>query len=125
MTRKEIMKKAWELYKNLNGDHKAKLAMAMRMAWQIAKATSDKLLVALTGSEKQIAWANDIRKTAIINYCCHKFDTTGKLPNNFFTVVNHYAKASIWIEYRQLICQNLSDAMRALAARPSLIADCK
>lgn len=34
---KNIMKKAWEIYRTLTGDHIAKLSMALRMAWQEAK----------------------------------------------------------------------------------------
>ena len=31
---KEIMNRAWEIYKTLEGDHSAKLSMALRMAWK-------------------------------------------------------------------------------------------
>lgn len=34
---KNIMKKAWEIYRTLTGDHIAKLSMALRMAWQEVK----------------------------------------------------------------------------------------
>lgn len=42
---KEIMKRAWEIYRTLEGDRLAKLAMALRQAWAEAKASkSSKLL---------------------------------------------------------------------------------
>lgn len=42
---KEIMKRAWEIYRTLEGDRLAKLAMALRQAWAEAKASkSIKLL---------------------------------------------------------------------------------
>lgn len=34
---KNIMKRAWEIYRTLTGDHIAKLSMALRMAWQEVK----------------------------------------------------------------------------------------
>lgn len=36
--KKQIMKRAWEIYRELVGDHRAKLAMAMQQAWAEAKA---------------------------------------------------------------------------------------
>ena len=33
LTKKEIMNRAWQIYKTLEGDHIAKLAMALRCAW--------------------------------------------------------------------------------------------
>lgn len=35
--KKQIMKRAWEIYRTLEGDRVAKLSMAMRMAWAEAK----------------------------------------------------------------------------------------
>lgn len=35
--KKQIMKRAWEIYRTLTGDHIAKLSMALREAWAEAK----------------------------------------------------------------------------------------
>ncbi|WP_405345935.1 hypothetical protein [Ruminococcus sp.] len=35
-----VMKRAWEIYRTLIGDHTAKLAMALRQAWAEAKNTT-------------------------------------------------------------------------------------
>jgi len=34
---KKIMKRAWEIYRTLTGDHRAKISMALRQAWAEAK----------------------------------------------------------------------------------------
>lgn len=41
---KEIMNRAWEIYRTLEGDHLAKLAMALRQAWAERKSSGSKLL---------------------------------------------------------------------------------
>lgn len=50
------MRRAWEIYKKLQGDRLAKLSMALRMAWAETRQT------VLDGTEKQVSWAKDIRK---------------------------------------------------------------
>lgn len=37
-----VMKKAWEIYRTLTGDHRAKLAMALRQAWAETKNVAKK-----------------------------------------------------------------------------------
>lgn len=37
---KKIMMRAWEIYRELTGDHKAKIAYALRQAWAEAKAST-------------------------------------------------------------------------------------
>lgn len=37
-----VMKKAWEIYRTLTGDHRAKLAMALRKAWAETKNAAKK-----------------------------------------------------------------------------------
>ncbi len=39
---KKIMTRAWEIYRTLEGDRLAKLAMALRQAWAEAKAEAEK-----------------------------------------------------------------------------------
>lgn len=73
---KNVMVRAWEIYKTLEGDHLAKLAMALRMAWaEIKSAENFELpemseyamvkkgfgLPSLVGTEDQIKWARQIR----------------------------------------------------------------
>ena len=65
---KKIMKRAWEIKKE---NKKNLFAMCLKMAWEEAKMEEKKLidineLPALTGTEKQIKWANDIREKMIV-----------------------------------------------------------
>lgn len=56
-----IMKRAWELVK------KAKMAIssALKIAWKEAKLKEVKDMPELTGSEKQVKWANEIRNKVL------------------------------------------------------------
>lgn len=92
---KKIMVRAWGIYRHLEGDHLAKLAMALRMAWAEYKKNPEKtdriaarltreakkdhiredfikklssMKPVFTGSEKQIAWAEDIYKRVIESF---------------------------------------------------------
>lgn len=49
-----VMKRAWEIYRTLTGDHIAKLAMALKDAWAEAKNTAKK--TATEGIMKVKAW---------------------------------------------------------------------
>lgn len=67
-----VMKKAWEIaregQKKFGGKVKEYFAQALRMAWAIVKgAMEEVVLPELKGSEKQVKWANDIRKVFIEN----------------------------------------------------------
>lgn len=42
---KNIMKRAWEIYRTLEGDHIAKLALALRQAWKEAKKESPESII--------------------------------------------------------------------------------
>lgn len=59
---KNVMAKAWEIarkgQKNFGGKVKEYIAQALRMAWALNKKGG----VEMKGSEKQIAWAEDIKK---------------------------------------------------------------
>lgn len=64
MTKREMMIKAHEMAKKMVGDYSARLSLALRTLWAtIKKGAIDtvKAIKNLTGSEKQIAWAEDIR----------------------------------------------------------------
>ena len=54
--KRNIMKRAHEIARTLIGDWYARLALALRQAWREAKE-----MVKLVGSEKQVAWAEEIR----------------------------------------------------------------
>lgn len=63
--RKEIMKKAWEIKKQNTNNV---FGLCLKMAWAIAKEGTKvdaKELPELEGSEKQVAWAKDIREKMI------------------------------------------------------------
>ena len=60
----EIMRNAWAIRRAENKT----MSEALRKAWAIAKATTnaeEKPAAPLKGSEKQIAWANDLRSNAV------------------------------------------------------------
>lgn len=61
------MKRAWEIYRTLEGDRNAKLSQALKQAWAEVKteATTEITLPELIGSEKQVAWAEKIRKNYV------------------------------------------------------------
>jgi hypothetical protein len=58
----KLMKRAHQIAKNLEGDYRARMSLALRQAWREEKKVE---LVKLTGTEKQIAWAEEIRKVNI------------------------------------------------------------
>lgn len=61
---KKIMKKAHELAKKMVGDYAARLALALRQVWKEVRNVG---LPELKGTEKQVKWANYIRKVFIEN----------------------------------------------------------
>ena len=42
---KKIMRRAWEIYRGMEGDHRAKLALALRQAWKEAKKESPESII--------------------------------------------------------------------------------
>lgn len=60
---KNVMRRAWEIYRTLTGDHTAKLAMALKAAW--AETKSSKLPEIEAVSEKQRKYAEDLRNAYI------------------------------------------------------------
>jgi hypothetical protein len=65
MNKHEIMKKAVELAKKMQGDWVARMALALKTVWKAVKAMSKKVLPALKGTVKQVKWAEDIRTKVI------------------------------------------------------------
>lgn len=67
---KQVMLKAWEIaregVKKFGGKVKEYFAEALRMAWRIVKkGGSNMKKVQLVGTEKQVAWAEDLRKVVV------------------------------------------------------------
>src|SRR5690554_3134966 len=58
---RKIMVRAHALAKQMEGDYQARLALGLRMAWAETKNKEETEVKELTGSPKQIAWAEDIR----------------------------------------------------------------
>jgi hypothetical protein len=42
---KNVMSRAWEIYRGMEGDHRAKLALALRQAWKEAKKESPESII--------------------------------------------------------------------------------
>lgn len=62
-TLSEIMRRAHQLAKQMEGDYQARLALGLRIAWAEYKggAEVEKGFPQMEGSEKQVKWAEDIR----------------------------------------------------------------
>lgn len=56
---KKIMKRAWEIYRTLIGDHIAKLALALRQAWAEAKAAAKNAAKKAFGGFAKVAKIDD------------------------------------------------------------------
>lgn len=97
---KQIMKRAWEIYRELIGDKIAKLSMALRQAWAEAKAAAAKKM---NGTEKQIKWAEDIK--ARFNEEFAAKNTFGKKMTGFVleTIMPTFTDAKWWIENRVVL----------------------
>ena len=65
MNLRAIMKRAHELAKGMEGDYRARLSLALRIAWKEAKEGMEKELPQLLGSPKQVKWAEDIRSEVL------------------------------------------------------------
>lgn len=56
-----IMRRGHELASKMVGDYKARLSLALQLAWKEEKGEDKMELPKLEGTEKQIKWAEDIR----------------------------------------------------------------
>lgn len=95
---KNVMKRAWEIYRTLQGDHIAKLSVALRMAWKEVKKMVKKTFegiakVVITGRENYDedsmyltfkAWEKGNIKRIYIND--YKRRTVGYIENGEFTL---------------------------------------
>lgn len=86
---KQIMKRAWEIAKNgvaqFGGKVREYFAEALTIAWKEFKAMKEEIV--LNGSEKQVAWATDIRKS-IVNYIA-------KFEAGVNEIIEHYRQLKI------------------------------
>ena len=94
---KQIMKRAWEIYRELEGDKIAKLSMALRQAWAEFKEAASK---AFKGTEKQIKWAKDIKARFEEEFA--RKNTFGKKMTSFIieTIMPTFTDAAWWIDNR-------------------------
>ena len=114
--RRNIMKRAHQIAKNLEGDYRARMSLALRQAWKEVKKVDKKVeLVRLTGTEKQIAWAEDIRKANIshLQDCLQGFELRAARGDDFPEIraalqkaidglMTQPTEAKWWIEHRRV-----------------------
>lgn len=83
--KKQVMKRAWEIYRQLiGGDRIARISVAMKQAWKefkTSKSSRFSVLAEITGSEKQIKYATDIRNAVIVKLK-EEFEQTVEYPEN-------------------------------------------
>jgi len=110
------MKRAHQIAKNLEGDYRARMSLALRQAWKEVKKVDKKVeLVRLTGTEKQIAWAEDIRKANIshLQDCLQGFELRAARGDDFPEIratlqkaidglMTQPTEAKWWIEHRRV-----------------------
>lgn len=113
---KNVMTIAWEIARAAAAETGKKASLffreALRMAWAEVKAAKAATLPELTGSEKQIKWANSIRKNALVsikylqNFVAQANDATTNAANkaNFEKIikaldaVKQQKQAAWWID---------------------------
>lgn len=102
----QIMKRAHELAKQMEGHYSARLSIALRQSWEEAKQAREVKLPELTGSEKQVKWATDIRRSVqrtvekgIIEYLFKKGldDDAEKVRKLLFKMLSEEKRAANWI----------------------------
>lgn len=104
----QIMKRAWEIFRTMVGERLAKLSAALKQAWAEFKNGVKKMAKQLKGSEKQIAWAEDIRK-AISE---RNFEEDMWVEMGFYgKSEEEKAKASDAHKYLVSICKAAADKM--------------
>lgn len=93
---RNVMRKAWEIaregQKKFGSKVKEYFAQALKMAWIIVKKGME--LAKLKGSEKQVKWANNIRKD-LLELLENVVKTVVK--NDYEKVVGHKVENGVWI----------------------------
>ena len=111
--KRNLMMRAHELARNLEGDYRARMSLALRQAWKEEKEME---MVKLVGTEKQVAWAEDIRREnieylekRIQNFERRAAATGQEFPEVIahfnqciteFKTLDKFASAKWWIEHR-------------------------
>lgn len=114
-----IMKRAWELVKKAG----TVMSEALKQAWREAKETMKEL----KGTPKQIAWAEDIRNTAI-KYVKEGKEVWGKYPellagfefveNRFSQLFEMHDEAVFYIEKRNFFSKdNIKEKVNDIATK--------
>lgn len=73
---KTIMKRAWEIYKTLVGDHIAKLSLALKMAWAEVKTPTAKKIT-FTGKAKTLKTVTENDESSYLYF--NKWEKYGKV----------------------------------------------
>jgi len=110
--KRNVMKKAHQIAKGLEGDYRIRMSLALRQAWKEVKKVE---LVKLTGTEKQIAWAEEIRKANIshLQDCLNNFELRAARGDDFPEIraalqkaieglMTQPTEAKWWIEHRRV-----------------------
>ena len=113
--KRNVMKRAHQIAKTLEGDYRARMSLALRQAWQAWKEERKVELVKLTGSEKQIAWAEDIRRGNIeyLKDQIENFELRAARGDDFPEIraslqkalkglTTQFSEAKWWIEHRRI-----------------------
>lgn len=111
MTKSQILKKAHEIAKTLEGNYCARLSYSLKLVYSNIKKGAVKM-IELVGSEKQVAWANEIRNSNIATLenevtefkargARESFDYSviiGKIEKAIEDIKNSKPEAKWWIE---------------------------
>lgn len=104
-----VMKRAWEIYRTLTGDHIAKLSMALRQAWAEAKAAAKQAFAGFAKVAKKEetydescfltfkAWEKGGKKRIYIND--YKRRTLGYIENGVVTINDRQGNFQTDIDY--------------------------
>lgn len=102
MTKSELMTKATRLAKTFVGDWVARMKLALKVVWAMVK-KAEKFAMPhfdFKGSEKQIAWANDIISDFYVNannlynyqYWCHKAEVQAMIERQVKICTERFEK---------------------------------
>lgn len=102
MTKSELMTKATKLAKTFVGDWVARMKLALKVVWAMVKKAEHFVMphFDFKGSEKQIAWANDIVSDFYVNannlynhqYWCHGAEVRAMLERQVKICTERFEK---------------------------------
>ena len=106
--KRNLMKRAHEIARSLEGDYRARMSLALRQAWKEEKGMEITLeniikiedLPKLEGTPKQVAWAEEIRKDnfkfIFEGFVSRMKENGGSLPSQFVPV--YLAAKKVFLE---------------------------